>query len=145
VSAGPNEISGWVSGAAWAASDSHFYSIGGAMITPNYAAVAYEGFVQQVFAGDTWSNQSLTTAYQNGFIEAALAIVAPNCGQAGVLVVIGGFSPQYQSEADPSATSAAMVDMSLITMLDIVANRPRFGCLKLPRGAYCCLEGPAVA
>jgi hypothetical protein len=111
------------------------------MIAPNYAAVAYEGFVQQVFAGDTWSNQSLTTAYQNGFIEAALAIVAPNCGQAGVLVVIGGFSPQYQSEADPSATSAAMVDMSLITMLDINSNiwyhQKATGTIPPPRGAFC--------
>jgi hypothetical protein len=26
-----------------------------------------------------------------------------------------------------------------------VANRPRFGCLELPRGACCCLKGPTSA
>jgi len=111
-------------GAAFVASNTTFYSLGGAD-APNtnhyfpdgWQSLAVQGLVEYDFASGTWSNHSTTDATQSGYTIQAGAALAPNFGKTGFLISIGGDIPTSQTYTFEA--SAQLADMSVITLYDL--------------------------
>ncbi|EXJ93853.1 hypothetical protein A1O1_02246 [Capronia coronata CBS 617.96] len=122
-------------------SDSTFFNLGGNIIDPDSLPnmTVLSGLVTQDFSSTTWSNQSTDLADQSGFRTQARAVHAPNFGDGGFLVVVGGEAPP--TEASVYETGSAMVDMSVITLYDIATatwfTQEATGDVPPPRSEFC--------
>ena len=104
-----------VFGAAFVASNTSFYSLGGVVAEASAPPdTAIQGLVQYEYATDKWTNTSSLNATSNGYLVGAQASYVPGSdqggfGQAGYLVIVGGsdpgsqlFDPQYPTLVDMS-------------------------------------------
>jgi hypothetical protein len=110
-------------GSAFTASNTSFYSLGGADSTANDVAsdldLALQGLVTQEAATGVWSNYSSTGASHSGRSVFAEAVFMPSFGQGGLLAFVGGESPSNSTyHYNPTSTDTAFVSMSNITIYD---------------------------
>ena len=110
-------------GSAFTASNTSFYSLGGADSTVNDVAsdldLALQGLVTQEAATGIWSNYSSTGASHSGRSVFAEAVFMPSFGQGGLLAFVGGESPANSTyHYNPTSTDTAFVSMSNITIYD---------------------------
>ena len=146
-----NSPSPAVFGAAFVASNTSFYSLGGVVaeeLAPPDTAV--QGLVQYEFASGKWTNTSSLSATSNGYLVGAQAAYTPGSdqggfGQAGFLVIIGGSDPETQL-FDPEYPS--LVDMSNITLYDLATqtwyHQTATGTIPPPRQFFCSVAGTSI-
>lgn len=135
-----------VFGAAFIASNSSFYSLGGSIAEPSASPlIAVQGLTEYEFASDKWTNTSSLSATASGYLVGGQAAFTPDFGQAGFLVFLGGSDPDTQ-EFDPDG--APLVDMSNITLYDLEQktwyHQTTTGTVPPPRQYFCSVGGRSV-
>jgi len=133
--------------AAHAHSDKTFFSLGGSFDpdAAQFPETVLSGLVAQDFAQGTWSNYSTTSGGQALHRTQARAVLSPNFGSDGFLIIIGGEAPPTESSAYNEGRS--MVEMSAITLYDI-ANKVWFvqtavGDVPPIRSEFCAVGSPS--
>jgi hypothetical protein len=133
-------------GAAFVASNSSFYSLGGNIAEPSgNPYIAVPGLIEYEFASGKWTNTSSLSATASGYLVGGQAAFAPDFGQAGFLVFLGGSDPDTQA-FDPDG--APLVDMSNITLYDVEQktwyHQTTTGTIPPPRQFFCSVGGASV-
>ena len=139
-------------GSSAAYSPSAFYSLGGTLVPdvvdgselpPN---TTIQGLVSFSFSGNNWTNASSVGFRQSGFSMLGDATFVPNFGKAGLLVFLGGDSPQNSSYAYEDAN--ALADMGTIPLYDIEAGawykQAATGDIPPGRTGQCAVGAPTV-
>ena len=133
-------------GAAFVASNSSFYCLGGnvAELSDNLY-IAVQGLVEYEFASDKWTNTSSLSATTSGYLVGGQAAFTPDFGQAGFLVFLGGSDPDTQAF---DLDGAPLVDMSNITLYDLEQktwyHQTTTGTIPPPRKYFCSVGGTSV-
>ena len=133
--------------AAHAYSDGSFFSLGGSFDpdATGSPGTVLSGLVAQDFARGTWNNYSTVSGGQAMHRTQARAVLSPNFGSDGFLVIIGGEAPPTESSAYNKGRS--MVEMSSVTLYDI-ANKAWFvqtatGDVPPIRSEFCAVGSPS--
>lgn len=125
-------------GAAWTASDSVFYSLGGS-INASLPSVLVKDFVQYDASTGTWSNTKTSIPGNSGFISQAQAVIAPNFGKQGYIVIVGGVNPPQKNNEFGSGTF--LMNMSNVILYDVDSKtwyvQKATGDIPPPRTEFC--------
>jgi hypothetical protein len=135
-----------VFGAAFIASTSSFYCLGGNLAEASANSdIAIQRLVEYDFASNKWTNTSSLSATSSGYLVGGEAAFTPDFGQAGFLVFIGGSDPDNQM-FDPDAP--ALVDTSKITLYDVEEKawyqQTATGTIPPPQQFFCSVGGTSV-
>ena len=139
-------------GSSSANTPTDFFSLGGTLVPdvvngselpPNSTI---QGLVSFDFSGSTWMNATSAGFLQSGFSMLGEATFVPNFGPAGLLVFVGGDSPQNESYAYENAS--ALADMATIPLYDIQAGawykQAATGDIPPGRTGLCAVGAPAA-
>jgi len=133
--------------AAHAYSDKAFFSLGGSYDGDDSESPdnVISGLVVHDFAQGTWGNYSTASDSQPLHRTQAHAVLIPNFGLDGFLVVVGGSAPPTANSGNYECRS--MVSMSAITLYDI-ANKAWFvqtatGDVPPIRSEFCAVGSPS--
>jgi hypothetical protein len=134
--------------AAYAHSDKALYSLGGSFDegASEFPDAVLSGLVVEDFAKGAWDNHSSASNGQATYRTQAQAVLSPNFGSDGFLIVVGGEAPPTKSYVYNEGRS--MVEMSAITLYDI-ANKAWFvqtatGDIPPIRSEFCAVGSPSV-
>jgi len=134
--------------AAYAHSDKAFYSLGGSFDAgaSDFPDAVLSGLIVEDFAKGAWDNYPTAFNGQATYRTQARAVLSPNFGSDGFLVVVGGEAPPTKSYAYNEGRS--MVEMSAITLYDI-ANKAWFvqtatGDIPPIRSEFCTVGSPSA-
>jgi hypothetical protein len=133
-------------GAAFVASNSSFYCLGGSIAEASANPyVAVQGLVEYDFASNQWTNNSSLSATSSGYLVGGEAAFTPDFGKAGFLVFIGGSDPDTQV-FDPDGVP--LIDMSKVTLYDVVEkawyHQTTTGTIPPPRQYFCSVGGTSA-
>jgi hypothetical protein len=133
-------------GAAFVASNSSFYCLGGSIAEASANPyVAVQGLVEYDFASNQWTNSSSLSATSSGYLVGGEAAFTPDFGKAGFLVFIGGSDPDTQV-FDPDGVP--LIDMSKVTLYDVVEkawyHQTTTGTIPPPRQYFCSVGGTSA-
>jgi hypothetical protein len=133
--------------AAHAYSEKAFFSLGGSYDGDDSESPdnVISGLVVHGFAQGTWENYSTASDGQPSRRTQARAVLSPNFGLDGFLVVVGGSAPPEVSSGNCEGRS--MVGISAITLYDI-ANKAWFvqtatGDIPPIRSEFCAVGSPS--
>lgn len=140
-----------VFGAAFVASNTSFFSLGGVVAEASAPPdTAVQGLIEYEYATGEWKNTSSLNATSNGYLVGAQASYTPGSGQggfgeAGFLVIVGGNDPDTQL-FDPEYPK--LVDMSNITLFDIATqtwyHQTATGTVPPPRQYFCSVAATSI-
>jgi hypothetical protein len=128
-------------GSAWTTNNSTFYSLGGSIgADANWPpSFILPGLVQYDSSAKSWSNDTTDIPQSNPYVDQARAQFAPNFGQQGFMVIVGGANPPQQS-IDISEESS-LRDMAEVTLYDPSSQtwyvQQATGDIPPPRGQFC--------
>ncbi|OAP56043.1 hypothetical protein AYL99_10195 [Fonsecaea erecta] len=104
---------------AWAVGNSTLYSLGGSIANGNGGDpnTIISGLVQRDSSSQSWSNSTTDVPNSSPYFNQAQAEFAPNFGQEGFVVVVGGTNPNVQAFTFEQDTS--LRDMADIVLYDV--------------------------
>lgn len=106
-------------GASWVSTPTAYYSLSGALVPNRYynPNITMPGLVSYNFSSNSWSNASSTGFSDGGYSVFGEGRFVPNFGPEGLLVFLGGSTPQNQSYEYSSGIGLA--SMKTISILDL--------------------------
>lgn len=126
-----------------------FYNYGGNIVPANALPdmTVLSGLVTRDLVAQDWDNTTATLPDQNKFRTQARMVHAPNFGNQGYLVMVGGEAPP--TEESFYETGAHMVDMATITLYDIESQtwytQTATGDIPPPRSEFCAVGAASSA
>ena len=97
--------------------DTTYYNFGGNVVNSLPDITVLPGLVTRDLSAQDWTNSTVKIPSQSNFRTQARMVQAPNFGNQGYLITVGGESPP--TESSQYETGSFMVDMATITLYDI--------------------------
>jgi hypothetical protein len=124
-----------------------FYAFGGNTVVPDSLPeiIALPGMATRDFSAESWTNRTADLPDQSKYRTQGKMTFAPNFGDAGYLVMVGGESPP--EAAATYETGSFMTDMATISLYDIASQKwftqTATGDIPPPRSEFCAVGSPS--
>jgi hypothetical protein len=121
--------------------DTTYYNFGGNVVPAGLlpSMTVLSGLVTRDLTAQAWSNSTADLPKQSDFRTQARMVHAPNFGDEGYLVMVGGESPP--TEVSQYETGSFMTDMATISLYDIASGtwytQTATGDIPPPRSEFC--------